>query len=315
MGTRKKRKLRKSEKTALTIVAVIIATISFIMMYLPQLGFPTWNELFYKSNLVEGSQAEAQPLSVHFIDVGQGDCTLIKTEKGNVLIDSGNAENGEDICIYLKNHNVTEIDYVVLTHPHSDHIGGAVKVIENIKVKNIIMPRLPENLTPTSKTYTNLLKVIKENKVSVFASITGDKYTVGDVVLTVIAPVENANDLNNMSVVVRADYGETSFLFQGDAESFSENLILKSKANIDCDVIKLGHHGSNSSSTLQYIQTVSPKLAVISCGKDNSYGHPHEETISTLNNLDIKFLRTDFNGNIIVGSDMKQIYCYYEKSE
>lgn len=282
---------RKSANKLIYIALSVLAAIILSIYGAKNGGFET-----PESNDI---QLDYVAFSVHFIDVGQGDCSLIKTDKGNMLIDAG--ENGQEnkVLSYLEKHGITELEYFVATHPHSDHIGGAAEVINQIKVKNVIMPKLSAINTPTTQTYENMLIAIKNSGAKVIASIPGKSYTFGDVSFTVLAPFKQDENLNNMSVSLKLNYDNYSFMFTGDAEKEVENQILNSETDISADVFKLAHHGSSTSNTQKFLKTISPEYAVISCSSDNKYGHPHDEIIELLNNLGIDYYSTYKSGNII----------------
>lgn len=237
--------------------------------------------------------------AVHFIDVGQGSSILLQTGPRGILIDAGEKEYGDDVVNYLKNHGVTQLDYVVATHPHTDHIGGLLTVLKEVSVKNVIMPKLTSSNTPTTKTYENFLQTIYDKKINAIAVGYGKTYNVGKTSLTILGPVEQNKDLNNMSVVCKADVNSTIFLLSGDAEAPEMKSILKKSPNLSCDVMLMGHHGSRTSLEKAYLRSASPSAAVIQCGLNNSYGHPHEETINYLKKNSIKYYRTDLSGSIV----------------
>ena len=272
----------KKRKRFISIIsaAVIIAVCLFISL-VPKLGLsdtlPTWNDIYTSAGIKDSN--ESRPLTVSYIDVGQGDSILIKTESNAVLIDAGNNGDGSKILSYMKSLGVSKLDYVVATHPHSDHIGGMDEVLSGIEVKNVMMTRLPSSLVPTTKSYKDLLNAVIASKAKVVTAEAGSKFSVGDMNFTVLAPIGDSDSLNNSSIVLKLNYGSTSFLFEGDAEQESEQKILKSGADVKADVLKVGHHGSRTATSDEYLKAVSPKYAVISCGKNNDYGHPHKETL------------------------------------
>ncbi len=286
---------RKSANKLIYIVLSVLAAIIVSVYGAKNGGFET--------SETKEVQLDYGAFSVHFIDVGQGDCSLIKTDKGNMLIDAG--ENGQEnkVISYLEKHGITELEYFVATHPHSDHIGGAAEVIDNIKVKNIIMPKLSSINTPTTQTYENMLKAIKKSGAKVIAAAPDKSYTFGDVSFTVLAPFEQDENLNNMSVSLRLNYDNYSFMFTGDAEKEVEKQILSSSSDVSADVYKLAHHGSSTSNTLKFLQAISPEYAVISCSADNKYGHPHDEIVDSLEKLGIDYYSTYKSGNIIFSID------------
>ncbi len=238
-------------------------------------------------------------LHIYYLDVGQADSTFILLPNGeNMLIDAGTKDNGEDIVNVLDSLGVDSIDYLIGTHPHTDHIGGMQQVIENFDIEKIYMPKASSN----TATYKNLLNAIKKNGHTITTAKAGVEILSDDSLsATIVAPNSSAyDDLNNYSAVIKLTYGLTSFLFAGDAEKLSEDEI---RTNIKCDVLKVGHHGSSTSTSKNFLKKTEPEYAIISCGADNDYGHPHKEVIQRLNNACISTYRTDLNGTIEAISD------------
>ncbi len=238
----------------------------------------------------------------HFIDVGQGDAALIRTEKGDILIDAGTNSSEDELKAYLDGLGVTDIQYAVFTHPHEDHIGGADMVLNTYNVKCVVMP----DATSTSKTFERMMDAIEAEKCDVMEAAPDKTFKVGEVTFTILAPISTSyTDLNNYSVVVRADYGDTSVLFTGDAEVDSEAEMLNRyqfKGTLDCDILKAGHHGSDTSSSQAFLDAVTPVHAVISCGEGNSYGHPKQEIITRYDAMKLEIHRTDLEGSIVFTS-------------
>ena len=234
---------------------------------------------------------------VHFIDVGQGDSILIQTEGGNMLIDAGESNQERVVSEYIKGLGIRELDYVIGTHPHSDHIGGLSGVIRDFDIQNIILP----NVEHTTLVFERMIDAIIEKNLSITAPILGEEFYLGDVLFTIIAPTrETYENLNNYSVSLRMDYAGKSFIFTGDAEELSEREMLNSGINLRADVLKVGHHGSRTSTHQAFFDVVNPDIAVISLGKDNSYGHPHQEVQKILADAKIPVYRTDENGNVVI---------------
>ena len=258
-------------------------------------------------------------LEIHFIDVGQGDCSLIKWESGAMLIDCGERENSDTVLRYLKNQGVEKLDYIIATHPHSDHIGGMGDIISAVEVDKVIAPRVKSELTPATKTYERFIQALRDKGKKLTAAKPGTIYTFEAAEdkkppsFEVLAPVDDYDDLNNYSVVIRLDYGSTSYLFTGDAESKAEKGILKSGADVGADLLKMGHHGSSTSSSQTFLEAVSPDICIIQCGVGNSYGHPHAETIERIEDMGAKWYSNDRNGTIIVYSDGETIHVKTEK--
>lgn len=243
-------------------------------------------------------------LEVHYIDMGQADSILIKAPEANVLIDAGENNQGAGVIRYLKKQGVNKLDYVIGTHPHSDHIGGLDTVILDMKVSKVILPVIPDDISPTTQTYTDLLQAISDKNLKITAATPGKTLDLGDgAQLEILGPIGEYQDLNNMSVVSRLTYGSNSFLFTGDACTGAENDILTAGRLVRSDVMDVGHHGSNTSTSEAFLEAVSPAIAVISCGKDNSYGHPHREVMERLQGRGVRILRTDINGTIVISSN------------
>lgn len=242
-------------------------------------------------------------LSVHFIDVGQGDSTFIQFPNGQtMLIDAGESDAGEIVVSYLQALGVSLIDFVVATHPHSDHIGGLPAVFDAFDIEKIFMP----NAVSNSYIFEALLDKIETEgceTAEAAAGITVVSDSAYSLNACFIAPVSDEyENLNNYSAVLRLEYKEKSFLFTGDAESLAEKEILENGVSA-VDVLKVGHHGSKTSSSSAFVKALSPQYAVMQVGKDNSYGHPHAEILERYNSFDSQILRTDEMGTIIISSD------------
>ncbi|HHY77026.1 MAG TPA: MBL fold metallo-hydrolase [Clostridiales bacterium] len=244
-------------------------------------------------------------LQVHFIDVGQADCIFIKTDDKTMLIDAGNNADSKTVVEYIKSQNIDKLDFVVGTHPHEDHIGGLDAVIESFDIGTIYMPRAMN----TTKTFEDVLNAISKKGLKVTTPVSGTTVYFGKASFTILAPnSDNYDELNNYSIVIKLNHGNNSFMFTGDAEEISEKEMINKDYDLSADVLKVAHHGSNTSTTEEFLDKVNPQYAVICVGKDNKYGHPHKETIDLLNKKGIKIYRTDESGTIIAFSDGKSIY-------
>lgn len=265
--------------------------------------------LFIKLNATESRLPQSSidmPLTVHYVDVGQADCTLIQLPDGKtMLIDAGNNDDADLIVAYLKRQGIQKLDYVIGTHPHEDHIGSLDAVIDTFDIVDIYMPKASAN----TKTYRDVLTSIQKKGLSIHTAKGGmTVFDTGDTKAELLAPNSDTyKSLNNYSVVLKLSYQDTSFLFCGDAEKESEKEILQSGSPLSSNVLKVGHHGSASSTTDAFLSAVNPDIAVITCGKDNSYGHPHKETLQKLAQRNINVFRTDESGTVVLGSNGKQI--------
>lgn len=248
-------------------------------------------------------------LKVHYLDVGQGDSIFVELPNNEtMLIDAAESYQSENIINYLKNLNYQKIDYVIGTHPHTDHIGGLKDIINTFEIGKIFMPKV----VSTTKTYESLLMAIKDKNLKINTAKAGTSIIDTDSLkINILAPNNSTyTELNNYSVVTKITYGTTKFLFMGDAEKLSENEI---KENVTADVIKIGHHGSNTSSSIDFIKKVNAKYGIISVGLNNKYNLPKEETITNWENSGTKIYLTSTNGTIRASSDGTNIKIESEK--
>lgn len=306
---------RLKKKIISAIIAIIIALIGAIVA----------TQLSKDDNPPENYEIPEGSVEYHFIDIGQGDASLILVGGKAILIDTGEngSEEREALTNYLAKYNVTELEYFVATHPDSDHIGSADYIINNYKINNVILSPKEH----TSKTYERMISAIEakvdsgEIKNVYIAGVDdcplGTKLMVDELEMTILGPVDpeeyNSTDNNNPSVVIMARWGKTKVLLTGDAEKEAEiKLVEKYGAQLDCDILKVGHHGSHSSThsadpengiPYGFLHYVKPSIAVISCGEGNKYGHPHKETIDELTANNVEILRTDLEGSIVFVSD------------
>lgn len=256
-------------------------------------------------NLPAVNEKASGTLKVHYLDVGQADSILIVQGDHAMLIDAGNNDDDDFVAGYLKKQGIKELEYLIGTHPHEDHIGSLDYIIKNFTVDKIF---LPKNAKSTTKTYTDVLKAISNKGLKATNAVPLTSFKLGDADCTIFAPnSSNYEDLNNYSIVVKIKFGNNSFLFEGDAEALSEMEMVKKGYDLKADVLKLGHHGSNSSTCANFLAKVQPKYAVISVGKDNSYGHPQKKTMDRIKNSAITVYRTDECGTIIAASDGNNI--------
>lgn len=246
---------------------------------------------------------------VHYIDVGQGDSILIQVNNKNMLIDSGPKSSKRDLIKYLDSQKIQKIDYLIATHPHEDHIGNMAEIIKKYNIENFYAPKV----THTSKTFESMIDELKSKNMKIKILKEGtDTINLGEnTTFFVYSPInDNYDDLNNYSPIIKISYKNNSFLFTGDAEELSEKEVLNKGYNLKSDVLKVGHHGSSSSTCNRFLEEVNPSIAIIMVGNDNDYGHPNEETLNCLYNNNIKLYRTDLNKTIILYSDGNNITKY-----
>ncbi len=248
--------------------------------------------------------------AVHFIDVGQADAALVLCDGKAMLIDGGNAADSNLIYSYLKNQGIKHLDYIIATHAHEDHIGGLAGALNYATVGKAYCPVKEYD----SSAFRNFVKYLRNRGVGITVPEAGEKFMLGSAECTVIAVNTLDNETNNTSIVMRIVYGETSFMFTGDAEREVEQALAGSKFTLESTVLKVGHHGSYSSTSYVFLRNVMPKYAVIPVGADNEYGHPAEEVLSRLRDADVTLFRTDLHGTVICTSDGKNLIFGTEKA-
>lgn len=246
-------------------------------------------------------------LQIHFLDVGQGDCTIVLCDGESMVIDGGPASTSSFVYSYIRNTlELQHIDYVVSTHPHLDHVYGLSSVLNAAPVDLVLTPVLEWD----SKAFNSMVKYAEKQGAPLSVPQEGDTLQLGGATVTILHCWPEAIDYgrtNDSSIVVRIDYKQTSFIITGDAEDWSEYMMIDSGMNLKADVLRVAHHGSSTTSTMEFLQSVQPKYAVISVGKDNGYGHPHQEVLERLNEVGSKILRTDELGTIVMNSNGETI--------
>jgi len=246
----------------------------------------------------ENSEAPSEA-EIHFIDIGQGDATLIKCGGQTMLIDAGDNDKGTQVQLYLEKQGVDRLDYLVLTHPDADHIGGADVIITKFDIDSVFMSDYEKD----SKTYRDVIQALDYKHLTWSVPEPGESYPLGTGTITFLAPNDSYSDPNNASVALMFQNGENRFLFTGDAQEEAEEDILAAGMSVAADVYKAGHHGSDTSSCQDFLDAVRPTYAVISCGEGNSYGHPHSAVLNSLRSMGVKLFRTDEQGSIVAVSD------------
>ena len=273
---------KKLAKTLATIIILVLASVLGINL----------NDEVPEQN-VEGQ------LIVHMIDVGQADCFLLIQDGETALVDCGTRSTGKDAVEYLKTLGITKLDYVIGTHPHDDHMGGMYDVITSFDIGTVIIPDSRDG-NITANWYVKLMKELKTGGYKICYAQEGDIFNIEDATMKVLSAETNVSNTNNYSIVLKVSFGQVDMIMTGDAETEIEEKILKSGENIDAEILKLGHHGSDTSNSEAFIDAISPKYGLISCGYGNKYEHPIKEIMERLQDRNIKVYRTDESGTVIV---------------
>ncbi len=298
---------KRRSKKKLSLPALIIFLIVLVISGIFEMT-GTWDKLNTEvvgnntqNELPEGNQTLLGTVS--FVDVGQSDCTLFISDGESMLIDCGEAENADTVLATLSENGIKELDYLVATHAHSDHIGAMADVLESVPAKKVIISE-PSEDSASTMTYTNFIDAVFECEAEIIKAKSGYEFTMGKAVCRILSPfnVYSSNE-NNNSIVMHITIGETSFMMTGDAESGAEKTILENYSDIGATILKAGHHGSDSSSTKSFIDAVSPEAVIIHVGKDNKYGHPSDVVLDRLSKHTESIYTTENYGDITV-------FCY-----
>ncbi len=307
---RKKHWKPKSTKEALSFLVslfvVCLCIISFTVSYQKQYGtLPSWDDLMkhfglsYEVSTDLPAEVLQEGTSVHFIDVGQADATLILSGGESCLVDAGDFDSADSLLSYLDGIGIETLDYLVMTHPHADHIGSMDDVLENYTVEQVILPDFSLAPEPTSKIFQTVLETIAVKQIPTVTVQQGQSYSLGNGTISILRDGVETDNYNNLSPVIKFS-AEFSVLLTGDGEKEVEQDALNSGANLKADVFQAGHHGSSTSNTAEFLQAVRPQFTVVSCGKENSYGHPHQEALEHFEQVASDVYRTDQQGSIAV---------------
>lgn len=292
------------KKTKNKLMKILLVFIIMVCTYFYEEYFQedtTKNEVEYRQN--QEVKINPNNLVIHFVDVGQGDCILIGQNNEYVLIDAGNNEDGQLLVEYFKELGVKKFKYVIGTHAHEDHIGGIDNIINNFELDKFYMP----DVITTTKTFEDVLDALLKKQKAFDTPKIGDKFKLNDLEFEVLYLGTDKSDLNDTSIVLKLTYKNTTYLFMGDATSKVEKILINEGKDLSSDVLKVGHHGSQYSSTATFLKKVNPSYAVIQVGQDNEYDHPKQVTLDKLNKLNTLTYRTDEQGTIILTSDGENI--------
>ena len=245
-------------------------------------------------------------VKVHFIDVGQGDCTLVMSHGEAMLIDSGERDDSDRVIKYLKEQGITKLSCIIVTHPHTDHMGEMPDILKAFKTDKFIMPKVPDNMVPTIMRYEKMLKQIKNQGLEISWS-SNSEFRLGDAVINTYTPKGQFEELNDYSTVVKISCGSRKFLITGDTEKEEESDLLAQRFDFRADVLKVPHHGSYKGTTSELLKAVGAQYAVICCGKNNDYGHPHDSTLKRINKFISNVYITKDNGDIVFSTDGKEL--------
>lgn len=292
------------KKTKNKLMKILLVFIIMVCTYFYEEYFQedtTKNEVEYRQN--QEVKINPNNLVIHFVDVGQGDCILIGQNNEYILIDAGNNEDGQLLVEYFKELGVKKFKYVIGTHAHEDHIGGIDNIINNFELDKFYMP----DVITTTKTFEDVLDALLKKQKAFDTPKIGDKFKLNDLEFEVLYLGTDKSDLNDTSIVLKLTYKNTTYLFMGDATSKVEKILINEGKDLSSDVLKVGHHGSQYSSTATFLKKVNPSYAVIQVGQDNEYDHPKQVTLDKLNKLNTLTYRTDEQGTIILTSDGENI--------
>lgn len=304
----------QKSKVILIIAIVLVVIFSALVSFKVFDVLPSWNEIFNFFGISDiSSKADGYDLAVQYMSVGKADAMLIECNGKNMLIDSGNVDPSNTVVEYLKKRNIKDLDLVIATHPDKDHIGGMANVVYEFNINRFMMPEIPEKLIPKSSAYEGMVYALNAKGIIVENPTPGDRFEFGGAEGLILGPVKQYDDsTNNNSIVMRLAYGNDSFLFTGDAEKEEEADIISQGYDLKTTVLKLGHHGSKTSTSEAFLKAVAPQYAVISVGEDDN-NLPKKIILDRLSENGVRFYRTDLNGTVVMTSNGTGITVFTQK--
>ena len=311
MARRKRRRQKKITFRITLSQAIVFGVVVFCLLSGIHLGFqgelgdsPTWDDWYaalgLSSTPASTNTVSEETQAVHFIDVGQADATLLQSGDEYCLVDAGEADSETELLRYLDQQGITKLKLLVMSHPHADHIGSMKAVLEHVTVEQVLLPDFDKAPYPTTRTFERVMDTIEAQQIPTITAQTGQSFTIGEATLTVVADGVETDNYNNLSQVLFYDAPGITVLLSGDGEKEVEQAALEQGNVPKADVFKAAHHGSNTSNTRAFLQAISPRYVVVSCGKDNSYGHPHKEPMQRYQDIGAEVLRTDQDGSVVI---------------
>ncbi len=301
MGAKRtSKKLSKKEKKYYLIVAVIVFMLYFVSELISE---DKSSDRDIAVDGIEQLNAEKEMMKVHFLDVEQGLCIFVQMGDEVLIYDGGERDTSSKVVAYLEEEGVTEIDYMISSHYDSDHVSGLIGCLNAFDVKNVI----GSDYEHESNLYLSFMEAVKDEGLRMQYPEVGTEYAFGDATITILSPEEIQKDSNANSVAIKLSYDDMDFIFTGDADYGSEKDMVASGINLDCEVLSAGHHGSSSSTSSLFLEKTNPYYVVISCGKDNSYGHPHVEVVEMLEAMEVQLFRNDVQGTVVAYTDGEKI--------
>lgn len=306
------RRKRRSNGRGIGVAIMLVIAAAAVFMLLLKLGvLPDHIGPF---TLYKRPAAADAASSVRFIDVGQGDCTLAVSDGCAMLIDSGESDSKDTVISYIRSLGIKRLEHIVITHPHSDHIGEMSDIAGVFEVGRILLPPVPEALETKAYSYEKLMKAARKRDIQV-ETARDQTFSLGSFEVTVTVPAQPGEDLNNCSLITRLTLGDDSFLITGDCGAEEEKALIEQGAVLDAEVLKVGHHGSSSASSERFLEQVRPRYAVISCAAGNDYGHPSEKTLRRLEKFVQQIYITRDSGTVTFTCDGGELGIYPEKTD